>query len=485
MITEELVYYIQNSILTADKIKPQVRDNENIPMPARNLFVSLKSYAHQFFKNNHEPRMVAISGLRGVGKTTLMWQVADSVLRTFNSRIFFISADDLNRLNASIYDVIQVLEKDVLKENLSELSSKMMLLFDEVHEAADWDKDLKILFDKCKSAFILCTGSSSLLLHKSPDLATRWSLLRLFPFSFSEFILTKSWADDPGEKLFPVRQISRKLREILYYADSINEFKQQLSEIEFDIENYFSKIHYRFPKIKLEDLIQEYISYHNIARFLKIENKELILSRILNLFDRIILKDVPHFDTTSADYALIQRILVRLAFSDEINYHSLSKDFRCKETLIESIIESLAKAEILNVFYPHGGIRSKTGQTIKTFFMSPSLRRALFSRIYGPKLETQLRSKLYEDIVAMYLKKSLDPGIVSFGKAEKSKSPDFVIETNGYPVLVEVGSDKTTSIQFDEYGIQFRYGIIINASVKKPTFRKKSVIIPLSWYLLS
>lgn len=482
MITEELISYLNNSLISHARLKAETSDENNMPMPARNLYASLLSYADGFFTSGTQPRMVAISGLRGVGKTTLMWQVAQSIYEKHSLQIFYFSVDDLNRLGANLFEVIQVLERDIFKKALAELEHPVMFLIDEVHEAEDWDKDLKILYEKCKRAFILCTGSSALLLHKSPDLATRWTLLKMFPFRFSEFILAKSWADDAQKQIFPSKGLGYALQQTLLFSADIDELSTSLQSLQASVDEYYGKVLQRFDTDLLE-LINEYISYHNIARFLKIENKELINERVIGLFERILYKDLPEY-TSAEDAARMQRLLMRLALSDEINFQKLSKEFRCPESEIERMIDMLDKAEILNVFQPYGGIKLKTGQSKKAFFMSPSLRRALYSRIYGPSLEDSLRAKLYEDIVAMYLRKSVDAGLLSFGQQSGEPTPDFIVETRDRPVVIEVGSKKPSVRQVVKYEENKRYGLVISARSTALEIKGGDVMLPLSWFLL-
>lgn len=484
MITEELVHYLKNSQVTAERISAETRDGNMVPMPGRDLFVPLRAHASDFFSKGAQPRMIAISGLRGVGKTTLMWQVAESVFQVHTQKVYFLSVDDLNRLGANLFDAFQVLEQHVFKQPLPEMVGPVMFLIDEVHESAGWDKDLKILYEKCKRAFILCTGSSALLLHKSPDLATRWTLLKLFPFRFPEFILAKSWADNPKDQLFPAKGLGEGLRNILLYSEDAESLAAALKGHGSTIAGYFSDIGKRFGPDTLAPLMEEYISYHNIARFLKIENKELINERVIGLFERIILKDMPESASTE-DAARLQRLLMRLALSDEVNFQKLSREFRCSETEIESLIETLDKAEILNVFHPYGGVKSKTGQSRKAFFMSPSLRRALYSRIFGPRLEDSLRGKLYEDVVAMYLRRSVGSGMLSYGQAKGARIPDFLIETREQPVVIEVGSAKRGTGQVAKYIKNKRYGLVISARQTELVITDDALIIPLSWFLLS
>ncbi len=478
---EQLLEYINNNKVTRKRLDGEIKDERNQKLPQRNAFVLLKKYAKDFFTVGSQPRMIALSGLRGVGKTTLIWQTANYVYHNHTTKIFFVSVDDLNRLNATLYDVINVLEKKIFRRSLNELDSRVMLMIDEVHEAKEWQKDIKILYEKGKKIFVVTTGSSALLLHSSSDLASRWTLMKIFPFRFAEFILAKSWMKNPENLITPVRGLANTLKNALFYSPNYNEAKRVVKNEATVIKEYLSNSENKTGE-NINLLIDEYVSYHNIARFLPLSNKILIIERVLALFERILLKDIPQINTEFFD--VFNRLLFRIALSDEINFQTLSKEFGIKEAEVEKIIVTLNNAEILNVFLPHGGVRSRTGKTQKAFFMSPSLRRALFSRIYGDRLKEELRAKLYEDILAMYLKRNLSEGIVTFGFGRK-KNPDFVIETMDLPVLLEIGINKTTSSQIKSYG-NYRYGIIINSKLKEIKFNdsNKIIFIPLSWMLL-
>lgn len=116
--------------------------------------------------------------------------------------------------------------------------------------------------------------------------------------------------------------------------------------------------------------------------------------------------------------------------------------------------------------------------------MSPSLRRALLSTLYGQNLPDQFRSKLIEDIIVMYLRRVLTDGIISFVSSSQAANPDFVIETRDIPVLLEIGSGKTSIKQLKQSNINYRYGLLVSYGIKEPTLRVDCIQIPLSWFLL-
>lgn len=479
----ELTLYLKNNQLFQTRIHDEVRDSGLKPFPKRTMFSHLCKNADDFLKERIGPRLIALSGLRGVGKTTLMWQVSEYIFNSHTENCFFINAEEINRMGFNLYQTLQVFEREILDKPFHEQKEPIVFLMDEVHDCENWDKDLKILYDKCKSAFILCTGSSALLLHKSADLATRWSLLPLFPLNFPEYLQIKNWLSHQNDESIDIEKTGTELREALFFSENMIILREKLEALKSNFQDYFVTTSRWFHPLDFNKLLADYISFYNIIRFLNIENKEMILDRIIELFERILLKDVPAFVSEKPDSQILFRLLLRLAVSDEVNFHSLARELRCKEADIELFINTLNKAEVLNVFFPYGGIKSKTGSNRKPFFMSPSLRCALSSRIYGSKLEDALQSKLYEDIVAMYLRRTLDAGVLSFGHSQ-SKNQDYVIETRDKPILLEVGKGSKTTSQFHQSNIDFRYGIIVSASASGVAFREDCVVLPLSWFLI-
>jgi predicted AAA+ superfamily ATPase len=483
---EELVQYILTNKVTAGRLFAETTDAENRLIPHRDLFFQLKQYADGFHERNEQPRLIALAGLRGVGKTTLVWQTAKHIFEKHTQEIFSLNADDLTRLGFRLYDVINAFERNIFEKPLHEIDHPVIFLIDEVHEVEGWDKDLKILYERCKRAFILCTGSSALLLHHSQDLASRWSLIRSYPFSFTEFLHSKSWIEQKKKELSANIDLDKTLKQILFFSDHIETLEKGLKQQLKHIDHYFEIAQGMFRDQSTDSLIDEYINDYNIARFLSIKNKTLITERIIDLFDRILLKDIPIISKTGTnDSELMFRLLLRLALSDEVNLEKLSSSIGCKRSQTEHLTETLNKAEILNIFNPYGGAKLKTGTLKKPFFMSPSLRRALFQKVYGVNMDERIRAKLFEDVIAMYLRRIFpEQGLLSFGYSADGVSPDFVIETGDHPVVLEAGSNKQSTKQIEKYHKQKRYGIIISASANGLVRNNNTLIIPLKWFLL-
>jgi len=484
-VEESLKYYLENTIVTKSAIESRLTHPiTKLRYPTRSVFVLLRKYANDFLETGSEPRFVSLAGLRGVGKTTLLWQTANHIYHNHHKDIYFFNVNTLKNLGVDLHIALEEFQKHILKKRFNELSEPVTLLFDEVHDDDNWSKTLKILYDEARTAFILCTGSSALLLNQTADLARRMRIEKIYPFKFIEFVAAKTCMENRGNMVLPEKDLSRELKEALFYSETSEEAFKKIKSVESIVNIYFNKID-SVKNLQLKELWQGYISYQNIPNFLFFKDKFTINDSILDLFKRVILEDIPKLKPTYTDFTKIERLILRLAGSDEINPEKLSNIIGVKQNEINELIDILAKAELLNVLLPYGSLDAKIAKNKKAFFMSPSLRRALLSTLYGQNLPTQFRSKLIEDIVVMYLRRVLTDGIISFvtGSNEEVK-PDFVIETREIPILLEIGTSKTTIKQIKQSKVNYRYGLLVSNGITSPNLKEDCIQIPLSWFLL-
>lgn len=452
--------------------------------PKRTFYILLKKYADDFLTNGYEPRMIGLAGLRGTGKTTLMWQIAEYIFKNKEIPVYFFNVDIIKTASYSLFEVLQGFQKMILKKEFRKLQEPIVFLFDEVHEDAEWAKTLKILYDEARTAFIVCTGSSALLIQQTADLARRMKIERVYPFKFIEFITAKSFYERE-EKIFPERNLSNEIKNALFFSPTLNDAYEGIQKISNKIENYFNKVNKVFSGYK-GNLISEYIKYHNIPSFLEYREKSAIFDSILDLLKRVINEDVPKIKENAGEKSVgenekILKLLLQLAISDEINLDTLSQKTGIKKDEIEFFLDILNGSEVVNIFNPYGGKEARIWKNKKIFFMSPSIRLSLLSSIYGDRITKEMEGKLYEDIVAMYIRRILDNNVMIL-TSKNIKKPDFVIETMEKPLLLEVGISKTTSDQFSN--IDCRYGILVSNGINKIEKNKKYLKLPLKWFLL-
>jgi len=124
---------------------------------------------------------LGITGLRGIGKTVLLLQLA-----TQNGGVYF-AADDRNLRGVAIYDVVKA---------LSDAGHKSIFI-DEIHAKPDWDSDLKTAYDE-SLAHVAFTGSSAIEIKTlKSDLSRRVVVEHLRPASFREWLSIKKKLELP------------------------------------------------------------------------------------------------------------------------------------------------------------------------------------------------------------------------------------------------------------------------------------------------
>ncbi len=151
-----------------------------------NLYFSLPtpSFKRYLYKQiDFEAKMIGILGQRGVGKTTLIRQIAQNY-KIESSKILYISADNI--VNSLI---------DIAKE-FSAYGGELLII-DEIHKADNFANELKTIYDFLDLKVIF-SGSSALEIENSKvDLSRRVLFYELHSLSFREFLAIKFDIDLP------------------------------------------------------------------------------------------------------------------------------------------------------------------------------------------------------------------------------------------------------------------------------------------------
>lgn len=125
-------------------------------------------------------RLIAITGARGTGKTTLILQHIKKVFGNHPQNVLYISLDNIYFSVNSLYE---------LADNFYSLGGKELYI-DEVHKYPDWSQEIKNIYDDYPSLKIVFTGSSMLQIFKADaDLSRRVRHFQLYGMSFREFLI--------------------------------------------------------------------------------------------------------------------------------------------------------------------------------------------------------------------------------------------------------------------------------------------------------
>lgn len=135
-------------------------------------------------------QIVAITGLRRVGKTTMMFKFIKEYLNTGFSKqnIFYFSFDDYSSVR--IADIVDIYKKLVNKDLRSE---EYLFVFDEIQKIKNWEEQLKRIYDIYPKIKFLISGSESLFIRRKSreSLAGRIFEFKLNPLNFKEYLYFK------------------------------------------------------------------------------------------------------------------------------------------------------------------------------------------------------------------------------------------------------------------------------------------------------
>lgn len=221
-------------VLSSQDRKKEIINNLNL-FKKRDLFYKIDTEINNFIKDPSNKRIYLFYGLRGIGKSTILYQI----LKKHNS-IMFIDGTNINYNNLDLVKVVDEYRK---------ITNYNILIIDELNDINNWGDALKIIHD-LYNIKIICTGSSTIKISKDLDKIIRRSRLeKIPPLFFKEFLhlkydinidLNKSIRDllfsDPKDGFVKAKAINN---EILEKDSHIFEHFQEYMKFGYPYKNFF------------------------------------------------------------------------------------------------------------------------------------------------------------------------------------------------------------------------------------------------------
>lgn len=310
----------------------------------RELFNKISDYI-----NNKQ--IISMVGLRRVGKSTLLFQVIERLLKkTEPKKILYFSFDELIGKDPEIIEkILNIYEEEILKNNLKDV----FIFFDEINHIADWQVILKRFYDMGGIKFFV-SGSSSIFLKRSKEsLSGRIYEFELKPLSFKEYLNFKEIKNIPANRLL----------------------------IKKELNNYFLKG--GFPEIINE------------------ENLEKINAYLKSIIEKIIFFDIPKVYDVSEPETLrgIFEIIARNP-GNLIEYKNLASYFNISYQTVSKYVSYLEKAFLIKLLYNYRGSPvARARKSKKAYIVTPNLALAFISESEF----SLLTPKLVENLVVIHL----------------------------------------------------------------------------------
>lgn len=395
-------------------------------------------------KHLDRPEISVIIGPRQVGKTTLLGQLKDYLIKNGckDSRIFSFNLDIITELELfeNQQKFISFLKERIGKENI-------FVFIDEAQKINNAGVFFKGIYDLGLPVKFILTGSSALeirtKIHES--LTGRKRLFQLYPFSFKEYLSAKESV----------------LGNILNANENISSYSQ--ARILENLQDFLKWGGY--PKICLENNITEkekelkeiFASYieKDIVGFLRIKNR----SNFTNLV-----------------------ILLAAQTGQLLNIASIAKTLQTSHRTIENYLDMLEKTFIIKRVQPFfKNYRKEVAKMPKIYFLDNGIRNFAL-RAFQDFETRQDKGAVLENFIFTEILKSTDEEL-HFWRTKEKAEVDFVLKAkNGEIIPMEI---KASQLKVNEIprGLksfiekyQTAKAFVVNFGFHGQTIWKKTVV---------
>ena len=361
-------------------------------------------------------RMAILTGARRIGKTTIMYQMIESLLEKGiePKRIVYISFD---HPLLKLYRFDEIL--DVYSQNIYP-GNDVYFFFDEIQYASDWDVWLKTLYDINPQCRAVATGSASPVLagKASESGVGRWTVISIPTLSFYEYCaLTGIEAPELGSELKP-----SNLR-ILPRQEQVMIFQ------------------------KLSPLLRHFNHYLTAGGFpeLALSGDEYYAQRIMrdDVVDKVLKRDIPALYNIRS-IGDLEKIFLYLCYNSSgiISMEAISRELNgVSRPTVEKYIQYLESANLIYVSNPID-IRGKEilKSRPKIYIADTAIRNAIIMQddiLTNPtEMEIIAETAVYKHIRAFYYRMSAAIGY--YRQSGKDNEIDIVVEYAGNRILAEV-----------------------------------------------
>ena len=383
---------------------------------------------NDIIKRIDDKRILSIIGPRRVGKSILIYQTIDYLLKekkVDNKRILLFSGDDPNLFFSKtdkLSDVLDVYFNEILEENITNLKSKVYIFIDEVHFIENWQNYLKVYFDRKYNIKFIVTGSSSVHLFKDANdsLFGRIENIYVLPLTFNQFIN------------FYMTYISREPDIEIPKLDFSN-LDKTMKELE--------KIYYNQElKLKIQKILNKYILVGGYPEYFEVKDIEIWQKQLTeDIITRGIYKDIlTIYNIKSPE--ILEKLLYYIASnnSQAFSYSNISTVFGIDTITIMTYLGYLKQAFFINILENYS---SNIGKVIRTNKKLSILDNGIQNSLLKQKnIDNDLAGHIIESMVEFDFRLLCEKENYKqfYYRNSKKEEIDIIIDRNTDIVPIEV-----------------------------------------------
>jgi len=214
----------------------------------------------------YDRQMTVISGLRRVGKTTLIYQLIDQLIQKQNANPYHALYYSFDEKRWELPEILAEYSAKILQKDLRE-ADRIYLFLDEIQKLPDWADKVKMIYDLYPRIKIVISGSANIMLRKGSreSLAGRFFDYQIRPLDFAENLKFRGLSVDWR-------------REDLFRGPLIVEFNKFLQSGGFIEALNFSET--QQTKYFKESLLEQVV-YRDIPQVFSINMPDLLLRLLL------------------------------------------------------------------------------------------------------------------------------------------------------------------------------------------------------------
>lgn len=362
-------------------------------------------------------RTVVLTGTRRVGKTTIQYQMIETLLArgVAPQKIVFISMDHPMLKLSGMNEVLECYHESIYAEQ------DVYYFFDEIQYAQDWDKWLKTIYDMQPDTQVVATGSASPALIKGNQEsgAGRWTVIQVPTMSFYEYceILNLDRPELPK---------NLKMTQMLHMTQQERtRIMLQLSKVQNHFNRYLQVG--GFPELALAD-------------------NDIMAQQIMreDVVDKVLKRDLPSlYNIRNATE--LERIFLYLCnvSSEIVSIDAIAKELSgVSRPTVENYIQYLESANLIYQSWPvdMAGKRVLKAKP-KIYIADAAIRNAVLmddSLLTNPvEMGKIVETAVYKHVAAFYYQKATSVGYFRGGK--KDKEIDIVVDYHSTGnILIEV-----------------------------------------------
>ncbi len=465
-----LIKYVIAKLTEGHVLAKSYTEVKGLQLNHRRVYSRVRKHVDDFLLGEVENRLIVLPGLRGVGKTTVVFQICNYLRNSKkieHDRILYFSADELKALlNGSIIETVKAFVEEVHRSSFAALDKELFVFVDEAHFDKEWSQAAKVIFDQSKKIFLIFTGSSALSMEMSVDIARRARREAVFPLNFSEYLILKY-------NLFPPKNTAQSIREVFLDYKNTGSAELTANEIMKKLIGLGKP-----PDKEWEDFLC-YMGFPFCLNLSQIEAHERIFSTV----ERVIDKDVFSLQSfNTGTKSTITRVLSFLALQKPggTSDAKLAERLQVSPTQVRSILDVLEKTHLIFSVKPYGSAGKVVRKPWKYYFLSPSINAALRFKLGSYNInDREMMGVLAENLAASYFFRMMNtvnmPAGIFYDSDENGA--DFILRTGGesiIPVSVTVGDkgSKQVSGAMEKYGSS--HGIVISG--RENFFADKNIV---------